>query len=78
MPDQAKKLAKDSSTLDWFNDAFNHCKAIAYCPATEEHILSKLPIEKDEFVTPLSEVDAFINNAKTRIWKREPKVRDLA
>ena len=78
MPDQAKKLANDSSTLDWFNDAFNHCKAIAYCPATEEHILSKLPIEKDEFVTPLSEVDAFIDNAKTRLWSREPKVRDLA
>lgn len=78
MPDQAKKLAKDSSTLDWFNDAFNHCKAIAYCPATEEHILSKLPIEKDEFVTPLSDVDGFIENAKTRLWAREPKVRDLA
>lgn len=78
MPEQAKKLAKDSSTLDWFNDAFNHCKAIAYCPATEEHILSKLPIEKDEFVTPLSDVDGFIENAKTRLWAREPKVRDLA
>ncbi|MGO1857323.1 MAG: catalase, partial [Psychrobacter sp.] len=28
MPDQAKKLAKDSSALDWFNDAYGHCKAI--------------------------------------------------
>ncbi|WP_338412146.1 catalase [Psychrobacter raelei] len=78
MPDVAKKLAKDSSALDWFNDAYNHCKAIAYCPATEKHILSKLPVEKDEFVTPLDEVDAFIENAKTRLWEREPKVRDLA
>ncbi|MEH6768015.1 catalase, partial [Psychrobacter sp.] len=78
MPDQAKKLAKDSSALDWFNDAYNHCKAIAYCGATDEFILSKLPVEKDEFVTPLAELDAFISNAKSRLWEREPKVRDLA
>lgn len=74
----AKKLAKDSAALDWFNDAYAHCKAIAYCPATEEHILSKLPIEKDAFVTPLDDVAGFIENAKTRLWEREPKVRDLA
>ncbi|MGO1966783.1 MAG: catalase [Moraxellaceae bacterium] len=78
MPDQAKKLAKDSSALDWFNDAYNHCKAIAYCGATDEFILSKLPIEKDSFVTPLAELDSFIANAKSRLWEREPKVRDLA
>ncbi|PNK61322.1 catalase [Psychrobacter sp. FDAARGOS_221] len=71
MPDVAKKLAKQGPALDWFNDAYNHCKAIAYCPATEEHILSKLPIKKDEFVTPLDEVDAFIENAKSRLWSRE-------
>lgn len=74
----AKKMANDSATLDWFTDAYVHCKAIAYCPATEEHILSKLPIEKDAFVTPLDDVDGFIENAKTRLWEREPKVRDLA
>ena len=78
MPDQAKKLAKDSSTLDWFTDAYVHCKAISYCGATDEFILSKLPIEKDAFVTPLSDLDAFIDNAKSRLWEREPKVRDLA
>ena len=78
MPDQAKKLAHDSSALDWFNDAYVHCKAIAYCGATDEFILSKLPIEKDEFVTPLAELDSFIENAKSRLWEREPKVRDLA
>ncbi len=71
MPDQAKKLAKNPAAIDWFNDAFNHCKAIAYCPATEEHILGKTVVKMDEFVTPLDELDAFINNAKTRLWKRE-------
>lgn len=78
MPDQAEKLAKDSSTLDWFMDAYAHCKAIAYCGATDEFILSKLPVEKDAFVTPLSELDSFVENAKSRLWEREPKVRDLA
>lgn len=76
MPDVAKELAKQGPALDWFTDAYNHCKAIAYCPATEEHILSKLPIEKDAFVTPLDDVDGFIENAKTRLWEREPKVSD--
>ncbi|MCD6250698.1 MAG: catalase [Psychrobacter sp.] len=78
MPDQAKKMAKDSATLDWFNDAYVHCKAIAYCGATDEFILSKLPVKKDAFVTPLAEIDSFIDNAKQRLWEREPKVRDLA
>ncbi|MFK4000612.1 catalase [Psychrobacter namhaensis] len=78
MPDQAKKMAKDSATLDWFNDAYVHCKAIAYCGATDEFILSKLPVKKDAFVTPLAELDSFIDNAKQRLWEREPKVRDLA
>ncbi|HUH57040.1 MAG TPA: hypothetical protein VL020_00795, partial [Pseudomonadales bacterium] len=78
MPEQAKKLAKDSATLDWFTDAYGHCKAIAYCGATDEFILSKLPIEKDAFVTPLSDLDVFFDNAKSRLWEREPKVRDLA
>ncbi|WP_201615652.1 catalase [Psychrobacter urativorans] len=78
MPDQAKKLANDSWTLDWFTDAYVNCKAIAYCGATDEFILSKLPIEKDSFVTPLADLDAFIDNAKSRLWEREPKVRNLA
>ncbi|MEL0621397.1 hypothetical protein, partial [Psychrobacter proteolyticus] len=63
MPHQAKKHAMDSSALDWFNDAYNHCNAIAYCGASDEFILSKLPVEKDEFVSPLAELDAFISNA---------------
>ncbi len=78
MPDQAKKLAEDSSTLDWFTDAYVHCKAIAYCGATDEFILSKLPVKKDSFVTPLKELNTFVENAKSRLWEREPKVRDLA
>lgn len=78
MPEQAQQLAKDSATLDWFMDAYVHCKAIAYCGATEQHILNKLPIEKDAFITPLAKLDDFIEHAKSRLWEREPKVRNLA
>ena len=78
MPDQAKKLAKDSAAIDWFKDAFAHLKAIAYCGATDEFILTPQGIEKDASVVALKEVDTFIEKAKSREWDREPKIRDLA
>lgn len=78
MPDAAKKLAKDSACIAWFNDAYAHLKAIAYCGATDEFILTPQHIEKDASVVALKEVDTFIEKAKTREWEREPKVRDLA
>ena len=78
MPDQAKKLAKDSAAIGWFNDAYAHLKAIAYCGATDEYILTPYHIEKDASVVALKEVDDFIEKAKSREWAREPKVRDLA
>jgi catalase len=78
MPEQAKKLAKDSAAIAWFNDAYAHLKAIAYCGATDEFILTPQQIEKDASVVPLKEIDTFIEKAKSREWAREPKVRDLA
>lgn len=78
MPDAAKKLAKDSAAIAWFNDAYAHLKAIAYCGATDEFILTPHHIEKDASVVALKEVDTFIEKAKSREWDREPKVRDLA
>lgn len=78
MPEQAKKLAKDSACIGWFNDAYAHLKAIAYCGATDEFILTPLHLEKDASVVALKEVDTFIEKAKSREWEREPKVRDLA
>lgn len=78
MPEQAKKLAKDSAAITWFNDAYAHLKAIAYCGATDEFILQPFHIEKDDSTVPLKEVDTFIEKAKSREWAREPKVRDLA
>lgn len=78
MPEQAKKLAKDSAAISWFNDAYAHLKAIAYCGATDEYILTPQHLEKDAGVIALKEIDQFIEQAKTRQWAREPKVRDLA
>lgn len=78
MPEQAKKLAKDSAAIGWFNDAYAHLKAIAYCGATDEFILQPQHLDKDAGTVPLKDVDGFIEQAKTRQWAREPKVRDLA
>lgn len=78
MPEQAKKLAKDSACIGWFNDAYAHLKAIAYCGATDEFILTPQHIEKDASVVALKDIDTFIEKAKSREWEREPKVRDLA
>lgn len=78
MPEQAKKLAKDSAAIDWFKDAYAHLKTIAYCGATEEFILNPQHIEKDASVVALKELETFIEKAKSREWEREPKLRDLA
>ncbi|QNM83075.1 catalase [Sphingomonas sabuli] len=75
MPDNAKKLAKDSAAQGWFMDAYAHCKTIGYCPATKEFILDKLGIEPDAGVIPNAD---FLGVAPARHWDREPKVRMLA
>lgn len=78
MPEQAKKLSKVSEAVAWFNDAYAHLKAIAYCGATDEFFITPQKIEKDASVVALKDVATFIEKAKTREWDREPKLRDLA
>ena len=75
MPDAAKKLANDGAALQWFMDAYGHCKTIGYCPATKEFILDKLHIVADAGVVPNEQ---FLGIAPARHWDREPKVRMLA
>ncbi|MFT8804483.1 MAG: catalase [Acetobacter aceti] len=74
MPDQASKLAHDSAAVQWFMDAYAHCKTIAHCKGTQV-ILDRAGVEKDDGVVPL---DAFEKVGVKRHWAREPKVRDLA
>ncbi|WP_395332097.1 catalase [Novosphingobium sp. BL-8H] len=74
MPEAAEKLATQGAAVQWFMDAFGHCKTIAHCPGTQV-ILDKAGVEKDEGVVP---VEDFAKVGTKRHWAREPKVRDLA
>ena len=76
--ESAKKLATEACAVDWFRDAFGHLKAIAACPATREYLFKAAGIQPDEGVVFPEEVASFVKLAKTRHWKREPKVRTLA
>jgi catalase len=73
-PEQGEKLAKDGAAVQWFMDAFGHCKTIAYCEGTKV-ILEKANVEYDEAVV---KKDDFPKSGIARHWAREPKVRDLA
>jgi catalase len=74
MPDQAERLAKDGAAVQWFMDAFGHCKTIAHCEGTKV-LLKKANVEPDDGVVP---VEQFMKTGVKRHWEREPKVRDLA
>ena len=73
-PEQAGKLAGDGAAVQWFMDAYGHCKTIGHCPGTQV-ILDKAGVAKDDGVVP---IDEFANIAPKRHWDREPKVRMLA
>ena len=77
-PAQAEALAKDAGAVDWFRDAFGHLKAIAACGGTRAHLLKAANITPDAGVVDPGDVAEFIKLAKTRQWKREPKLRPLA
>jgi len=74
MPDQARKLAKDGAAIQWFMDAYGHCKTIAHCEGTRI-LLDKANVEPDDGVVA---IESFMDVGVTRHWEREPEVRDLA
>ncbi len=74
MPDAAEKLTKDGAAIQWFMDAFGHCKTIAHCPGTKI-LLAKANVEPDDGVVSIED---FTKAGVKRHWAREPKVRDLA
>ncbi|MET4897821.1 catalase [Sphingomonadaceae bacterium jetA1] len=74
MPDAAETLAKDGAAVQWFMDAYGHCKTIAHCKGTQV-LLDKAHVEPDEGVVPIED---FMTVGTKRHWAREPKVRDLA
>jgi catalase len=79
----AQELAREAVALDFVSDAFNHLKAIGHVPAAEP-LLRRAGIV-DELMdggivrlTGAHAVAGFIDIAKkTRVWDREPKVRNL-
>jgi catalase len=79
----ARELAREAAALDFLSDAFNHLKVIGYVPAAKP-LLQRAGITDelvDAGVVKLDGANAiagFIAAAKkTRIWDREPKVRNL-
>ncbi|WP_407699291.1 catalase [Sphingopyxis yananensis] len=74
MPDAVEKLLKDSAAVQWFADAYAHCKTIAYCEGTKK-LLAKANVEYDSGVVAIAD---FPRCGIARYWDREPKVRDLA
>ncbi len=74
MPDAAARLAKDGAAVQWFMDAYGHCKTIAHCKGTRI-LLDKANVEPDKGIVP---VENFMKAGATRHWAREPKLRDLA
>ena len=77
------ELMREAAALDFISDAFNHLKVIGYIPPAKS-LLQRAGIT-DELVdggvvklTGADAIAAFITAAKkTRIWDREPKVRNL-
>ena len=74
-----KTLLKDGAAIDYVKDAFGHLKAIAFTSAAKP-LLNKAGVEPDDGVIALTgkNAAAFIAQAKTRQWDREPNVRLLA
>ncbi|WHO39451.1 catalase [Sphingobium sp. AP49] len=74
MPENAEALSKQGAAVQWFMDAYGHCKTIAHCPGTQI-ILDKAGVEKDDGVIPN---EMLLELGPKRHWAREPKIRDLA
>ncbi len=70
------KLASEAGAVDWVRDAFGHLKAIAH-DAGAQILLDAAGIDADAGVIDAANVKAFIKQAGTRQWAREPTLRTL-
>ena len=76
--DGCAKLLKESAAIDFAANAFGHLKAIGFSTEAQP-LLDKAGVAADEGVVDLEDGAAgFIDQARTRQWDREPKVRMLA
>ncbi|MBY8823293.1 catalase [Sphingomonas colocasiae] len=74
MPEAAEALSKQGAAVQWFMDAYGHCKTIAHCKGTQA-LLDKANVEPDDGVV---RIEDFIKTGAKRHWAREPRIRDLA
>ena len=79
----ARGLAREAAALGFISDAFNHLKVIGYVP-TAKPLLHRAGITDELLDAGMVKLDGanavggFIAAAKkTRIWDREPKVRNI-
>jgi catalase len=72
--ERAASLASDGAAVQWFMDAYGHCKTVAHDEGSQA-LLKKAGVEKDDGVVAL---DALVGTGAVRHWAREPKVRMLA
>ncbi|KAI1691883.1 catalase domain-containing protein [Ditylenchus destructor] len=72
--EQVKLLSSQGAAVQWFMDAYGHCKTIAHDEATQL-LLDKAGVEKDSGIVA---IDKFADVGTRRHWAREAKVRDLA
>src|SRR5665213_2021733 len=70
----AKRLAGESTAIDFIRDAFSHLKAIAVDQGGGK-LLLQANVGNDRGVVNLSDMASFISAAKTRQWAREALVR---
>jgi len=75
--DSGNLLVHEGSAIDFVRDAWGHLKAIA-ADTGGKALLKAGGVGKDAGVVDADDVKAFIAAAKTRQWKREPKLRMLA
>ena len=73
-PAQAEALSRQGAAVQWFMDAYGHCKTIAHDEASKP-LLARAGVEEDAGVIAL---DALGKVGTRRHWDREAKVRDLA
>jgi catalase len=73
----AKQLCSEAAAIDFVRDAFGHLKAITV-DAGGQTLLAKAQLAKDAGIVEATDTKAFISQAMTRQWKREPSVRTLA
>jgi catalase len=73
----AASVASEGAAVDFVRDAFGHLKAIGI-DGGGLALLKAAGVPRDGGVVDVTNVAAFVTQAKTRQWSREPKVRTLA